>query len=236
MALTLLPAVDVADGQAVGLVRGDAGTAAAFGEPLAAALDWQNQGATWLHLVDLDAAFGRGDNAALLADVITRVDAAVELSGGIDDPDSLATALATGATRVNLSAAALVDLDWCVAVVAEHGERVAVCLDVRGRTLAPRGHAGEGGDLYAAVARLDEAGCARYVLTDVVKDGAMSGPNLALYEEFCSRTSTPVIASGGVSRAEDLRALTALESVGLEGVIVGKALYAGAFTVTEALK
>jgi phosphoribosyl isomerase A len=232
--LTLLPAVDVADGRAVRLVQGAAGSETAYGDPLEAALAWQRDGAEWIHLVDLDAAFGRGSNAALLADLVGRLDVRVELSGGIRDDESLRAALGTGATRVNIGTAALEDPDWCDRVVGEYGERVAIGLDVRGRTLSARGWTRDGGDLYEVLERLDKAGAARYVVTDITKDGTMKGPNLDLLRSVCERTAAPVIASGGVSTLDDLRALAALEPVGVEGVIAGKALYAGAFTVAEA--
>jgi len=233
--LTLLPAVDVADGQAVRLVQGAAGSETAYGDPLEAALAWQRDGADWIHLVDLDAAFGRGSNAALLAEVVGRLDVQVELSGGIRDDDSLRAALATGARRVNIGTAALEDPDWCDRVVGEYGDRVAIGLDVRGRTLSARGWTRDGGDLYEVLERLDKVGCARYVVTDITKDGTMRGPNLDLLREVCAHTDAPVIASGGVSTLDDLRALAQLEPLGVEGVIAGKALYAGAFTVAEAL-
>ncbi|MEO3779889.1 bifunctional 1-(5-phosphoribosyl)-5-((5-phosphoribosylamino)methylideneamino)imidazole-4-carboxamide isomerase/phosphoribosylanthranilate isomerase PriA [Micromonospora sp. B11E3] len=235
MSLTLLPAVDVADGQAVRLVQGAAGSETAYGDPLDAALAWQRDGAEWIHLVDLDAAFGRGSNAALLADVVRRLDVRVELSGGIRDDASLRAALATGAARVNIGTAALEDPQWCDRICGEYGDRVAIGLDVRGRTLAARGWTREGGDLFEVLERLDKAGASRYVVTDITKDGTMRGPNLDLLREVCARTDAPVIASGGVSTLDDLRALAALEPVGVEGVIAGKALYAGAFTVAEAL-
>jgi 1-(5-phosphoribosyl)-5-[(5-phosphoribosylamino)methylideneamino] imidazole-4-carboxamide isomerase/N-(5'phosphoribosyl)anthranilate isomerase len=234
--LTLLPAVDVADGQAVRLVQGAAGSETSYGDPLEAALAWQNDGAEWVHLVDLDAAFGRGSNAAQLADVISRLDVKVELSGGIRDDASLRAALATGAARVNIGTAALEDPEWCDRICAEYGDRVAIGLDVRGRTLAARGWTREGGDLFEILERLDKAGAARYVVTDITKDGTMRGPNLDLLREVCARTDKPVIASGGVSTLDDLRALATLEPIGVEGVIAGKALYAGAFTVREAIE
>jgi phosphoribosyl isomerase A len=233
--LTLLPAVDVADGQAVRLVQGAAGSETAYGDPLEAALAWQNDGADWVHLVDLDAAFGRGSNAELLADVVGRLDVRVELSGGIRDGESLTRALATGCARVNIGTAALEDPEWCDRICGEYGDRVAIGLDVRGRTLAARGWTRDGGDLYEVLARLDKAGASRYVVTDITKDGTMRGPNLDLLREVCAATDKPIIASGGVSKLDDLRALATLESVGVEGVIAGKALYAGAFTVREAL-
>ncbi len=234
--LTLLPAVDVADGQAVRLVQGAAGSETRYGEPLDAALAWQRDGAAWVHLVDLDAAFGRGSNAALLADVIKKLDVHVELSGGIRDDASLRAALATGAARVNIGTAALEDPRWCDRVVGEYGDRVAIGLDVRGRTLSARGWTRDGGDLYEVLERLDRAGCARYVVTDIRRDGTMTGPNLDLLRDVCGHTGAPVIASGGVSTLDDLRALATLAPAGVEGVIVGKALYAGAFTVAEALR
>jgi 1-(5-phosphoribosyl)-5-[(5-phosphoribosylamino)methylideneamino] imidazole-4-carboxamide isomerase/N-(5'phosphoribosyl)anthranilate isomerase len=235
MTLVLLPAVDVADGAAVRLVQGEAGTETSYGEPLEAALAWQRDGAEWLHLVDLDAAFGRGDNRDLLASVVRRLDIAVELSGGIRDDASLDSALATGAARVNLGTAALESPDWVRDAIARHGERIAVGLDVRGTTLAARGWTQEGGDLWETLARLDADGCARYVVTDVHRDGTLTGPNLQLLRDVCARTDAPVVASGGVSSLDDLRAIAGLTDSGVEGAIVGKALYAGAFTLPEAL-
>jgi len=233
--LELLPAVDVVDGQAVRLVQGEAGSETSYGDPAEAARTWAEQGAEWIHLVDLDAAFGRGSNAELLAGLVADLDVAVELSGGIRDDESLARALDTGAKRVNLGTAALEDPEWTAKVIARHGERIAVGLDVRGTTLAARGWTREGGDLWEVLARLDADGCARYVLTDVRKDGMLSGPNLDLLREVCERTEAPVVASGGVSSLADIAALRTLVDAGVEGAIVGKALYAGAFTLPEAL-
>jgi phosphoribosyl isomerase A len=233
--LVLLPAVDVAGGQAVRLAQGAAGSETSYGDPLDAALVWQSAGAEWIHLVDLDAAFGRGSNAGLLAQVVGTVDVKVEMSGGIRDDASLERALATGCARVNIGTAAMEDPDWVRSVIGRHGDRIAIGLDVRGRTLAARGWTKEGGDLYEALDRLDAEGCARYVITDVLKDGMLRGPNLDLYRDVCARTKAPVVASGGVSSLGDLRALVSLVPVGVEGAIVGKALYAGAFTLQEAL-
>jgi phosphoribosyl isomerase A len=234
-ALILLPAVDVAGGQAVRLVQGAAGSETSYGDPLDAALAWQSAGAEWIHLVDLDAAFGRGSNAELLARVVGKVDVKVEMSGGIRDEASLDRALATGCARVNIGTAAMENPEWVRSVIGRHGDRIAIGLDVRGRTLAARGWTKEGGDLYEALDRLDAEGCARYVITDVLKDGMLRGPSLDLYRDVCGRTKAPVVASGGVSSLADLRALASLVPVGVEGAIVGKALYAGAFTLAEAL-
>ena len=231
----LLPAVDVADGQAVRLVQGQAGSETSYGAPLDAALQWQSDGAEWIHLVDLDAAFGRGGNAELLREVIAKLDVAVELSGGIRDDASLDAALATGATRVNIGTAALEQPDWVRSAIARHGDRIAVGLDVRGTTLSARGWTQDGGELFDVLARLDADGCARYVVTDVRRDGTLTGPNLQLLRDVCAATDRPVVASGGVSSLDDLRALAELHDLGVEGAVVGKALYAGAFTLPEAL-
>mgnify|MGYP001232116873 CR=1 FL=1 len=233
--LELLPAVDVVDGRAVQLVQGVAGTGGEFGDPWEAARRWQDEGAEWLHLVDLDAAFGRGTNAELLASIVGRLDLQVELSGGIRDAESLERALATGCRRVNLGTAALENPEWTAQAIAEHGDRVAVGLDVRGTTLAARGWTKEGGDLWETLARLDAEGCARYVVTDVAKDGMLQGPNLNLLAEVCARTDRPVVASGGVSTLADIEAIRGLVGQGVEGAIVGSALYRGAFTLPQAL-
>ena len=233
--LILLPAVDVADGAAVRLVQGEAGSATSYGNPLDAALEWQSAGAEWIHLVDLDAAFGRGSNRALLADITGQLDVKVELSGGIRDDESLRAALATGCARVNLGTAALENPQWCREAIAEFGDRIAVGLDVRGTTLAARGWTQEGGDLWEVLDRLESDGCSRYVVTDVTKDGTLQGPNLDLLRQVCERTNKPVIASGGVSSLADLRAIAELVPLGVEGSIVGKALYAQAFTLQDAL-
>lgn len=234
--LELLPAVDVKDGRAVRLVQGELSQESIYGSPLEVALEFQASGAEWLHLVDLDAAFGRGENSVLLAEVVGKLDIKVELSGGIRDDLSLARALATGCTRINLGTAALENPEWTSRVIAEHGDRIAVGLDVRGQVLAARGWTQEGGDLFETITRLESDGCARYVVTDVTKDGTLQGPNLDLLKEVCAVTKRPVVASGGISSLADIQALSALNSIGVEGAIVGKALYAGAFTLEEALQ
>lgn len=234
--LELLPAVDVKDARAVRLVQGELSAETAYGNPLDVALEFQSAGAEWIHLVDLDAAFGRGSNAQLLAEVVGRLDIKVELSGGIRDDDSLRRALASGCTRVNLGTAALENPEWTARVINEFGDRIAVGLDVRGHVLAARGWTQEGGDLFEAIERLERDGCARYVVTDVTKDGTLKGPNLQLLKEVCAATKKPVVASGGISSLADIQALKELHALGVEGAIVGKALYAGAFTLQEALE
>ncbi|SDE62413.1 bifunctional 1-(5-phosphoribosyl)-5-((5-phosphoribosylamino)methylideneamino)imidazole-4-carboxamide isomerase/phosphoribosylanthranilate isomerase PriA [Pseudonocardia oroxyli] len=237
MSFTLLPAVDVADGQAVRLVQGEAGTETSYGAPRDAALQWQRDGAEWIHLVDLDAAFGKGSNAALLAEVIGELDVKVELSGGIRDDESLARALSTGCARVNLGTAALENPAWCAKVCAEHGEKIAVGLDVKisggEHRLAARGWTQDGGDLWETLARMDRDGVSRYIVTDVSRDGTLTGPNVELLTQVAAKTPAPVIASGGISELKDLTALA--ETGVIEGSIVGKALYAGRFTLPEAL-
>ncbi|MCX6445838.1 MAG: bifunctional 1-(5-phosphoribosyl)-5-((5-phosphoribosylamino)methylideneamino)imidazole-4-carboxamide isomerase/phosphoribosylanthranilate isomerase PriA [Actinobacteria bacterium] len=234
--LELLPAVDVKDGKAVRLVQGELSQETNYGKPLDAALDFQKSGAEWIHLVDLDAAFGIGSNADLLAEVIGALDIKVELSGGIRDDESLRRALATGCTRVNLGTAALENPEWTSRVIKEFGDRIAVGLDVRGQTLSARGWTRDGGDLFETITRLDRDGCVRYVVTDVTKDGTLAGPNLELLKSVCAVTKAPVIASGGISNLTDIKNLAALRSIGVEGAIVGKALYAGAFTLQQALE
>ena len=234
--LELLPAVDVKDGRAVRLVQGELARESIYGAPLEVALEFQCAGAEWIHLVDLDAAFGRGENSLILAQVVKTLDIKVELSGGIRDEESLARAIATGCARINLGTAALENPDWTASVISRFGELIAVGLDVRGHTLAARGWTSEGGDLFETIARLDRDGCARYVVTDVTKDGTLAGPNIELLKSVCAATSRPIIASGGISNLGDIAELATLTSLGIEGAIVGKALYAGAFTVQEALE
>lgn len=234
--LELLPAVDVKDGRAVRLVQGELSAETAYGNPLEVALEFQAAGAEWLHLVDLDAAFGRGENSALLAEVVGKLDIKVELSGGIRDDESLRRALATGCTRINLGTAALENPEWTAKIIQQYGDRIAVGLDVRGHVLAARGWTKEGGDLFETIERLERDGCARYVVTDVTKDGTLQGPNVQLLKEVCAVTKKPVVASGGISSLADIESLMALNAMGVEGAIVGKALYAGAFTLQEALE
>ena len=237
MKLELLPAVDVAAGKAVRLTQGEAGSEEDFGHPVDAAQDWINAGAEWIHLVDLDAAFGRGDNRAVIAEVVKSAGGVkIELSGGIRDDASLEAALSLGAARVNLGTAALENPDWTASVIARFGEQIAVGLDVRGTTLAARGWTQEGGDLFEVLHRLEDAGCPRYVVTDVTKDGTLRGPNLDLLKQVMARTQKPVVASGGISSLQDIEDLTKLVPLGLEGAILGKSLYAGRFSLEQALE
>ncbi|MFF2088129.1 bifunctional 1-(5-phosphoribosyl)-5-((5-phosphoribosylamino)methylideneamino)imidazole-4-carboxamide isomerase/phosphoribosylanthranilate isomerase PriA [Nocardia sp. NPDC058176] len=239
MSLVLLPAVDVANGEAVRLVQGEAGSETSYGSPRDAALAWQQAGAEWVHLVDLDAAFGKGSNRELIAQVVGELDVKVELSGGIRDDDSLKAALATGCARVNIGTAAIENPQWCAKVLGEYGDRIAVGLDVKQIEgewrLRGRGWVTDGGDLWEALERLERDGCARYVVTDVSKDGTLTGPNLELLSEVANAAEAPVIASGGISVLDDLVAIAGLAEEGVEGAIIGKALYAGRFTLPEAL-
>lgn len=234
--LELLPAVDITDGRAVQLVRGEAGSGNTYGDPVTAARTWQADGAQWLHLVDLDAAFGKGNNRDLVAEVVAAMDIAVELSGGIRDDESLEFALATGATRVVIGTAALENPEWCTRIIGEYGERIAIGLDVRGEELAARGWTKSGGNLWEVFERLERDGCARYVVTDVEKDGMLRGPNVHLLRQVCERTDKPVVASGGISTLDDVIQIAQLTSVGVEGAIIGTALYEGNFTLPEALQ
>lgn len=233
--LELLPAVDVANGQAVRLVQGEAGSETNYGSPVEAALEWQNAGAEWLHLVDLDAAFGRGDNIETLTEVAQELSIKIEMSGGIRDDESLERALSLNPARINLGTAALENPEWTRKVIAEHGDVIAVGLDVRGDVLAARGWTKEGGNLWEVLDRLNDDGCARYVVTDVTKDGTLQGPNLELLRKVAERTDKPVVASGGIATLDDIAALRTMVPHGVEGAITGKALYAGKFTLAQAL-
>ncbi|WP_106848164.1 bifunctional 1-(5-phosphoribosyl)-5-((5-phosphoribosylamino)methylideneamino)imidazole-4-carboxamide isomerase/phosphoribosylanthranilate isomerase PriA [Blastococcus sp. Marseille-P5729] len=233
--LELLPAVDVVEGKAVQLVRGKAGSGKTYGDPLDAAMNWQNDGAEWLHLVDLDAAFGRGENREVIREIVGRMDIKVELSGGIRDDESLEAALSTGCTRVNIGTAALEHPEWCSRIIGEHGDRIAIGLDVRGERLAARGWTAEGGNVWEVLDRLERDGCARYVVTDVEKDGMLKGPNVHLLRQVCERTNKPVVASGGITTLDDIRQIAQLTGIGVEGAIVGTALYEGNFTLPQAL-
>lgn len=234
--LVLLPAVDVVGGQAVQLVQGVAGSEKTFGDPRAAAQRWADDGAEWIHLVDLDAAFGRGSNAEIIAEITADLELSVELSGGIRDDATLERALATGCARVNIGTAALERPEWCEQIISTYGDRVAIGLDVKGTRLAARGWTREVGELYETLHRLDEAGCARFVVTDVASDGMLSGPNLDLLRQVCAATEKPVVASGGISSLADIVALAQLVPAGVEGAIIGTALYVGNVTLPEALQ
>jgi phosphoribosylformimino-5-aminoimidazole carboxamide ribotide isomerase/phosphoribosylanthranilate isomerase len=233
--LEILPAIDVKEGSAIRLVQGELDKQSKYGDPIEIATQFVASGASWIHLVDLDAAFGLGNNFEVLASVIKSVDIKIELSGGIRDDESLNRALSTGCTRINLGTAALEQPEWTESVIKKHGDKIAVGLDVRGRQLSARGWTKSGGDLFEAITRLDKAGCARYVLTDITRDGTLTGPNLELLKEVTSFTKTPIVASGGISSLSDVKALTQLTNDGVEGIIIGKALYAGAFTLAQVL-
>ena len=234
-ALEILPAIDVKDGFAIRLTKGELNNQSKYGDPLEVAGDFVKSGVNWIHLVDLDAAFGLGNNFEILASIIKSVDIKIQLSGGITDDESLNRALTTNCSRINLGTAALDNLEWVESVIKKHGDKIAVALDVDGKVLSPRGSTKSGGDLFQMITRLDKAGCARYVLTDVNRDGALNGPNLELLKEVTSFTKTPIVASGGVSSLGDIKSLMQLTNQGVEAVIIGKGLYTGAFTLAQVL-
>ena len=234
--LTLLPAIDVIDGKAVMLRKGVSGSESVYGNPLEVAQQFEDEGAHWLHLVDLDAAFRRGENREMIARLIERTPLQVEVSGGIKDEESLQRALDMGAARVIIGTAALEEPEWTYSAIQRFGEKVAIGLDARGDTLAARGWTRDGGDLWEALENLNAAGAARYIVTDVNRDGMLNGPNLQLLQQVCGATASPVIASGGVSNLEDIREIASLVPLGVEGALVGKALYEAAFTLPEALQ
>ena len=231
----LLPAIDVSAGLSVR--PGEENSQASFGSPLEIASDWIASGAKWIHLVDLDAAYGKGENKALISEVVSRCSSIqVQVSGGIRDQESLSAAFATGSTRINLATSALIDMPWVQSVISKNGQKLSVSLDVSGAKLVARGSGEDVGELDLVLQQLESFGCARYVVTDVTRDGSLNGPNLELLEKVLSLTSKPVIASGGISQLADLEALMALRSKGLAGAILGKALYVGRFSLEQALE
>jgi phosphoribosylformimino-5-aminoimidazole carboxamide ribotide isomerase/phosphoribosylanthranilate isomerase len=234
-ALEILPAIDVKDGVAIRLTKGELNNQSKYGDPLEVAGEFVKSGVNWIHLVDLDAAFGLGNNFEILDSIIKSVDIKIQLSGGIKDDESLNRALTTNCSRINLGTAALDNPEWVESVIKKHGDKIAVALDVDGKVLSPRGGSKSGGDLFQMITRLDKVGCARYVLTDVNRDGALSGPNLELLKEVSSFTKTPIVASGGVSSMSDVKSLMQLTNQGVEAVIIGKGLYTGAFTLAQVL-
>lgn len=234
--LELLPAVDIVDGHVVMLHQGEAGSETIYGNPVEAALQWQEQGAEWLHLVDLDAAFGRGSNREAVSRIVNELNIKVELSGGLRDDAALENALELGATRVNIGTAALENPEWTAKIIEKFGDRIAISLDVRGEKLSGRGWTSEGGDIWETIAQLEDAGCARYVVTDVIQDGTLQGPNIELLTKVCQHTNKPVVASGGISSLDDIHALKKLVPLGVEGAIIGKALYENKFTLHDALQ
>ena len=234
-ALEIFPAIDVKDGVAIRLTKGELNNQSKYGDPLEVANEFVKSGVNWIHLVDLDAAFGIGDNSGILASIIKNINIKIQLSGGIKDEQSLNKALATGCSRINIATSALEQLEWVESVIHKHGDKICVSLDVNGKVLSPRGSNKSGGDLFQVITRLDKVRCARYVLTDVNRDGALNGPNLELLKEVTSFTKTPIVASGGVSSLNDVKSLMQLTNQGVEAVIIGKALYTGAFTLTQAV-
>ena len=234
-ALEILPAIDVKDGVAIRLTKGELDNQSKYGDPLEVAGEFVKSGVKWIHLVDLDAAFGLGNNFKILDSIIKSVDIKIQLSGGIKDDESLNRALTTNCSRINLGTAALDNPEWVESVIKKHGDKIAVALDVDGKVLSPRGGSKNGGDLFQMITRLDKSGCARYVLTDVNRDGALNGPNLELLKEVTSFTKTPIVASGGVSSLSDVKSLMQLTNQGVEAVIIGKGLYTGAFTLAQVL-
>jgi phosphoribosylanthranilate isomerase len=235
-ALTIIPAVDIQYGRAVQLTRGVSSSEKVFGDPLEMALRWQSAGAQWLHVVDLDAAFSRGSNSDQIAQIVAKTQLNVEVTGGIRDDATLQAALDTGCARVNIGTAAVENPTWCDQMIATHGDKVAVAIDVAGESLATRGWTKTEGDLWPLVERLNRAGCSRLVVTDTQVDGTLTGVNVALLEAVCARTSAAVVASGGVSSADDVAALATLVDRGLDAVIIGTALYVGQITMEQALR
>lgn len=235
--LTIFPAIDLVKGTAVRLLQGEAGTETNYGDPIEIAHQWREQGAQWIHLVDLDAAFGRGNNREVIGRILKEVSGIqIEVSGGIRDDASLENVFDLGAARVNIGTAAIENLEWTRSIISRYGQQIAVGIDVREETVATRGWTKDGGCVWELLDKLQECGCARYVVTDVMRDGTLQGPNLALLQKVAEYTQKPVIASGGISQLQDISKLKNLVPSGIEGVIIGKALYAKQFTLSAALE
>ncbi len=231
----LLPAIDVSKGLSVR--PGNESSQESFGSPMDIASDWIASGANWIHLVDLDAAYGTGENRKLISEVVSLCSGIqVQVSGGIRDEESLTAALQTGATRVNLATSALMDMPWVESAISNYGQKISVSLDVSDSRLVARGSGEDVGELELVLKQLDGFGCARYVVTDVKRDGSLNGPNLELLEQVLSQTPKPIIASGGISKLSDLEDLVTLSRKGLAGAILGKALYVGRFSLQQALE
>lgn len=231
--LELLPAIDIKNGRSVRLKQAGLDSAEQFGSPAEVLADFIAKGAKWVHLVDLDSAFNTGSNAGLFKDLIGKSSINIQLSGGIIDESSLNLALATKAVRINISTAALQNIDWVVRVINSHKDRLTIGLDISNGVLAARGSGEVIGDPFEYIKVLDKAGCMRYVVTDNSTDGELIGPNLDLLDKVSKSTKSLIIASGGVSKLSDL---DNLRQMGLDGVIVGKALYVGAIEISAAIK
>lgn len=233
--LLLLPALHLVGGQAVQITRGAETPSQPLGDAVALARRWADEGVQWLHVIDVDAAFGHGDNASLVQAIVDSVPAHVQVAGGIRDDASLVRALNSGAARVTLGTAALADPDWCRAAIKHAGDRLAVGLDVDSDALRANGWPPDE-NVLTAVTMLDEAGAQHYVVRCTAADGTKSGPSYELLGAICARTQGGVMAMGGISNLEDLRRLRGLVPIGVEGVIVATALHDGSISVPEALR
>ena len=233
-ALTIIPAIDIKGGRAVRLNQGRASQVTDYGDPVERAYEFERTGARWLHVVDLDAAFGDGSNRAIVESIVANVDISVEVSGGIRDSDAVARALETGAHRITLGTAAVEDPLWAAKMIEKYGHRIVIGLDVRDRVVATHGWTKSAGALADLIKRFDDAGCQMYMVTDISKDGTLTGPNIELLRESAALTSGSIIASGGVASLDDIASLRELVPAGVEAVIIGKAFYEGYFTVSEA--
>ena len=230
--IELLAAVDIRSGQAARLQQGSLTTLTTYGAPGEIIDNFIESGASWIHLVDLDAAFGSGNNRALINDLINTKSVKFALSGGVFNQESLDFAISTKAQRINLATSALLDLQWVEKVIDQHKDLLSVSLDVQGSNLIARGTGQAAGDLFEMIGRLDQMGCTRFVITDIETDGALTGPNFELLSKVISVTKVKVVASGGVASAADL---TKLRALNLDGVILGKALYTGQIDLQEAI-
>ena len=234
--LNVIPAIDIKGARAVRLKQGKKDHVTDYGDPVERAYEFQRAGAEWLHVVDLDAAFGEGSNWKIVESIVKQIDIKVEVSGGIRDDRSLDRALSSGSHRVTIGTAAMENPAWISEKFEDLAEKIIVALDIRDGRVATRGWTEETVPYREAIKRLDGVGCLRYMVTDISKDGTLTGPNLSLLEDVASNTESSVIASGGVALLEDIASLRHLVALGIEGAVIGKALYEGVFTVAEAIE
>jgi phosphoribosylformimino-5-aminoimidazole carboxamide ribotide isomerase len=232
-ALELLPAIDIKNGKSVRLKQADLDSAEQYENPNVVLSDFVAKGAKWVHLVDLDAAFQSGSNSELIQELISVSPIKIQLSGGIINENTLQKALSTKADRINIATAALQNIDWVVKAIKSNNQRLTIGLDINDGVLVARGSGAVIGDPFEYIKTLDMAGCKRYVVTDNSTDGELSGPNLDLLDKVLKSTKSLIIASGGISKLSDLKDL---REMGVDGVIVGKALYVGAIDISAAIK
>ena len=232
--MIVIPAIDLRSGRAVRLLRGDPGAETSYADdPVAVAERFQEEGARRLHVVDLDAALGEGDNREVVEAICHAVAIPVQVGGGMRSLEDIGALIEAGASRAILGTAAAADPTFVSRAVEEFAERVVVAVDVRGGRVMVKGWQEEGPALEEAIPALDEAGTPRYLVTSIARDGTLDGPDLRLYTQVLKLTETPVIASGGVRDADDI---WALRDLGAEAAVTGKALYERTLKLSQVIR